>query len=272
MKLRIRLAQIATKSGVLALTLGLAACGPDALPPAAGMSSDVSAAGSAYPSVSAKLREAPPQPFADPSEKSQTAREVIEKPTLADVFAPSPIPEMSWGKTDAPLTIVQYASLTCKHCKNFHETVFPEFKKAYIDTGKVRYILREFPIGKTSGLATITLRCAPPEKYLDLYSKFMAQQSTWVSQEVRPDVVFAVAQQVGMKREQFDACRENQGMIENLKWVKDRGRKLGIVGTPNYFVGDQLIKKELTMADIQALVEQRLAVGTATAAATAPPQ
>ncbi len=79
-----------------------------------------------------------------------------------------------------------------------------------------------------------------------------------VSQEVRLDPIFAVAEQVGMKRAEFDACRENQGMIENLKWVKDRGRKLGIVGTPNYFVGDQLIKKELTMADIRAFVEPRI--------------
>ena len=77
-----------------------------------------------------------------------------------------------------------------------------------------------------------------------------------------------------MTRPQFDACRENQGMIENLKWVKDRGRKLGIVGTPNYFVGDQLIKKELTMADIQALVEPKLAASTpgGSVAATAPLQ
>ncbi len=258
---------------MLTMTLALAACGTDVLPPAAGLSKDVSAAGSAYPSITGSIREEPPLPFADPSEKVNTGRDVIEKPTLADIFAPSPMPDVSWGKADAPVTIVQYASLSCKHCKNFHETVFPEFKKAYIDTGKVRYVLREFPIGKTSGMATITLRCAAPEKYLDLYGKFMAQQSNWVSQEVRLDPIFAVAEQVGMKRSEFDACRENQGMIENLKWVKDRGRKLGIVGTPNYFVGDQLIKKELTMADIQALVEPMLsgsAAGPAVAATTPP--
>ena len=96
----------------------------------------------------------------------------------------------------------------------------------------------------------------------------MDQQTNWVSQEVRLDPIFAVAQQVGMKRAEFDACRENQGMIEKLKWVKDRGRKLGIVGTPNYFVGDQLIKKELTMADIRALVEPRTSRRSPTAAAT----
>ena len=75
-----------------------------------------------------------------------------------------------------------------------------------------------------------------------------------------------------MKRAEFDACRENQGMIENLKWVKDRGRKLGIVGTPNFFVGDKLIKKELTMADIRALVEPQLSGSVPTAEAAPLPR
>ena len=93
----------------------------------------------------------------------------------------------------------------------------------------------------------------------------MEQQPQWVSQEVRLDAIFAVARQVGMTRAQFDACLQNQGMIENLKWVKDRGRKLGIVGTPNFFIGDKLVKKELTIAEIADYVEQG---GTPTAAAS----
>jgi len=254
--------------GVLALTAFVAACGADGLPPTASLSKDGSAAGSAYPSVSSDTKEDMPSPFGDPHAKPTGGREVIEKPTLAEIFAPAPMPEMSWGRSDAPVTIVQYASLTCRHCQHFHEVTFPELKRTYIDTGKVRYVLREFPIGRQSGTATIALRCAAPEKYLELYGKFMEQQNNWVSQEVRLDPIFAVAQQVGMTRPEFDACRENQGMIENLKWVKDRGRKLGIVGTPNYFVNDQLIKKELSMADIQALVEPRVSgVQPATSAA-----
>lgn len=253
----------------LGLALSLAGCGADSLPAIGSVSRDSSATGSAYPSISTDTKDEMPAPFSEPPSSGVGGREVIEKPTFADIFAPSPLPEMSWGRPDAPVTIVQYASLTCQHCRNFHQTVYPKLKRDYIDTGKVRYILREFPIGKTSGLATIALRCAPPEKYLALYDKFMNQQASWVSLEVRPDAIFAVAQQVGMTRQQFDSCRENQGIIENLKWVKDRGRKLGIVGTPNFFVGDQLIKKELTLTEIQALVEPRLA-GPAPVANQAP--
>lgn len=257
------------RAASLALVLGLAGCGADGLPQTASVSKDAAQAGSAFPSTGAAPKDEMPGPYGEPQSASG-GRDVIQNPTIADIMAPSPLPEMAWGKPDAPVTIVQYASLTCPHCRNFHMTVYPDFKRTYIDTGKVRYILREFPIGKTSGLATIALRCAPPDKYLTLYDKFMTQQSQWVSMEVRPDAVFAIAQQVGMKRAEFDACLQNQGMIENLKWVKERGRKLGIIGTPNYFVGDKLVKAELTMADIRAAVEARVPGTAATIAAPQP--
>jgi protein-disulfide isomerase len=211
-----------------------------------------------------------PQPFSAPTDSAAGGRQVIEKPTMADVMMTGSLPEMSWGRADAPVTIIQYASLTCPHCRHFYKETFPQFKKAYIDTGKVRFIMREFPIGKTSGMATIALRCAKPDKYLDLYGKFMMQQASWVSQEVRLDPIFAVASQVGMKRAEFDACRQNQGMIEGLKWVKERGRKLGIIGTPNFFIQNKLIKKELSMEDIHAEVDPLLSGNTTAAAAATP--
>ena len=104
------------------------------------------------------------------------------------------------------------------------------------------------------GAATIALRCADPRKYLELYGKFLEQQPSWVSQEVRLDPIFKVASQVGMTRGQFDACRENQSMIDGLKWVKERGRQLGVVGTPNFFIEGTLVKKVLTMGSIMAKV------------------
>lgn len=251
----------------IAVAAAVGGCGAT-LPQTASITSDGNA-GAAYPSIASEQPEGVPKPFGAADEPARTGREVIANPTITDVMAPSPLPEMSWGNANAPVTIVEYASLTCPHCRNFHLTVYPDFKRRFIDTGKVRYILREFPIGKTSGNATIALRCAPPDKYLDLFGKFMEQQSSWVSQEVRLDAIYAVARQVGMTRPQFDACLQNQGMIENLKWVKDRGRKLGIVGTPNFFIGSKLIKKELTIAEIADYVQQaEQHGGTPTAAAS----
>jgi len=137
--------------------------------------------------------------------------------------------------------------------------VFPSFKKEYVDTGKVRFILREFPIGHQSGQATVALRCAAPDKYFTLYEKLMAQQASWVSQEVRLEPIYAVAKQVGMSRADFDACMANQSMIQGLKWVKDRGRTLGVIGTPNFFIDGKLVKKVLTLPELRQMLDDALA-------------
>jgi protein-disulfide isomerase len=199
-------------------------------------------------------------PFSDRSLSSIGRREVIEKPTIEEIMRPGDLPEMALGRRDAPVTIVQYASMTCPYCRKFHAEVFPVLKRDYIDKGRVRYVLRaEFPIGRQSGLATIALRCAPPDKYFILYGKFMAQQASWVSQEVRPDPIFKVAAQVGMTRAQFDSCRENRRMIQAIDGIKERGRTLGIIGTPNFFIDGKLVKKVIGMKEIREIVDPILA-------------
>lgn len=235
----------------------------------ASTSADSASGGSAFPDApdAARADATPFNPFDTVPDSSRGGREVIASPTTADIMTTGTLPEMALGRADAPVTIVMYASLTCPHCRTFHRDTFPELKRTYIDAGKVRFVMREFPIGKQSGNATIALRCAPPDKYFDLYRKFMEQQSSWVSQEVRLDPIFAVAKQVGMTRPQFDSCLKNQAMIDGLKWVKERGRTLGIIGTPNFFVQGKLVKKTLAMSDIREMVDPLLTAPMAASAA-----
>jgi protein-disulfide isomerase len=207
-------------------------------------------------------------PFGEGSAEPIGRREVIANPTVAEVMQPGPLPEMALGRESAPVTIVQYASMTCPYCRKFQAEVFPVLKREYIDTGKVRYILREFPIGFQSGAATIALRCAPADKYFALYDKLMAQQASWVSQEVRTDPIFKVAAQVGMTRAQFDACRQNQGMIAALDSIKERGRTLGVIGTPNFFINGKLIKTTLDLSELRAIIDPLLGGKAATASRT----
>lgn len=190
-------------------------------------------------------------------------RQIIEKPTLAQVLKSGPQPEYTLGKPNAPVTVVKYASLTCPICAKFQRVVFPEFKKTYIDTGKVRLIIRQFPIGRSAGNATIALECAPKSKYLSLYNKFLSQQSKWVSQNVRLDAIYNVAKQVGMSRAKFDSCLKDQKLIKDLDWVKDRGRTLGIIGTPNFFVQNKRYKRALNMDGLRAAIDPLLTSSTA---------
>ncbi|WP_041316324.1 DsbA family protein [Hyphomicrobium nitrativorans] len=252
---------VRARSALLAFaaTLALAACSGNtsSLPNLA--TSEGGSSSSAFPGAAeAKRADTPFNPFGDIPDGTSGGRQVIENPTNADIMATGTLPEMSLGSPDAPVTIIKYASLTCPHCRVFHRDVFPELKRTYIDTGKVRFILREFPIGLQSGTATVAWRCAPADKYFELYGKFLEQQTRWVSQEVRRDPIFEVAKQVGMTRQQFDACYENQAMIDGLKWVKDRGRQLGIIGTPNFFVAGKLVKETLTMSGIRERIDPLL--------------
>lgn len=200
-------------------------------------------------------------PFNDQPVTNLKAREVIANPTLEEVLKPaSDLPEMSMGRADAPVVIVKYASMTCPYCRRFQAESFPALKKEYIDTGKVRFILRaEFPIGKQSGLATIALRCAPPDKYFQLYDRLMSQQAAWVSQEVRPDPIFEVAKSSGLTRAKFEACRTDETLLKQLNAVKERGRTLGVIGTPNFFIQGKLVKSVITIKEIREMVDPLLA-------------
>ena len=182
----------------------------------------------------------------------------IENPTLADIMAPGPLPERVLGKADAPVTLIEYVSLTCPYCRAFHEKVLADIKRDYIDKGKVRLIVREFPIGKTAGAATIVNRCIREDKYFSLLHRYLVEQKAWVSQEVRRDAIFDVARKDGMTRAEFDACFGNQQVIAGLKWVKERGRRLGVVGTPTFFVQDVKLRTAPSAEDIRRALDAAL--------------
>ena len=177
-------------------------------------------------------------------------------PPQQELMAPGPLGDRVLGKATAPVTVIEYVSLTCPHCANFHKTLFPRMKKEFIDTGKVRYIVREFPIGHMSGAAAIVNRCAPEDKYFFLLNQFLTRQPEWVSQEVRPDALYSVAKSSGMTRETFDKCLSNQTIIDGLTEVKQRGRQFGVIGTPTFFINGRKAQGEVTFDEIKAMIEQ----------------
>jgi protein-disulfide isomerase len=156
----------------------------------------------------------------------------------------------------APVTVIEYVSLTCPHCASFHKSVFPRVKKDYIDTGKVRFIVREFPIGRSAGNAAIANYCAPEGKYFYVLGQLLSRQREWVSQEVRLDAIYAVAKSSGLTREAFDKCLSNQTIIDGLAEVKQRGRQFGVIGTPTFFINGRKAQGVVTFEEIKAMIEQ----------------
>ena len=150
--------------------------------------------------------------------------------------------------------------MTCPYCRKFQIETFPVLKKEYIDTGKVRFIMRASS-RSASSRASPRSRCAapPPDKYFALYDKLMAQQASWVSQEVRPDPIFKVAAQVGMTRAQFDTLPRESRHDRRAQLGQGPGRTLGVIGTPNFFVQGKLVKSVIGIKEIREMVDPILA-------------
>jgi protein-disulfide isomerase len=175
-------------------------------------------------------------------------------PSTAELMQPGPLEEMSLGKADAPVTIIEYASMTCGHCATFHNTTYPELKKRYIDTGKVRYILREFPLDPLAAGAFMLARCAGKDKYFPLVETLFHEQSKWAVQ--RPiEPLFAVVRQAGFTKETFDTCLRDQKMLDALEAIRSRGEKLGVNSTPTFFINGKLMRGALSIEDIAKEVD-----------------
>jgi len=169
---------------------------------------------------------------------------------MADLLVPSPLGDEIQGQADAPVTIVEYASMTCPHCSHFHETTYPEMKKKYVDTGKVRFIFREFPLDPLALAASMLARCAGKDRYFPLIDAFFAQQKDWVVQKpLQP--MFAIAKQAGFTQQTFDQCLANHQMEQGLVDERTRAQqKFNVNSTPTFFINGKTFRGTLTPEEL----------------------
>jgi protein-disulfide isomerase len=173
---------------------------------------------------------------------------------MAELLTPGPLGDEALGAADAPVTIVEYASMTCPHCSHFHETTFPEMKKKYIDTGKIRFIFREFPLDPLAAAASMLARCAGKDKYFPLIETFFAQQKEWVVQKpLQP--MFAIAKQAGFTQQTFDECLANQQMLNAIEESRTRAAtKFNVNSTPTFFINGKIFRGALTPEELDKQV------------------
>jgi protein-disulfide isomerase len=162
-------------------------------------------------------------------------------PSEADLLEPGPLPDMTLGDPKASVTVIEYASTTCPHCAHFYKSTYPEFKKLYIDTGKVYYIYREFVLNSVDAGAVMLLRCAPKDKYFALLDALFQRQDTWVVQQPLPPML-AIAKQAGFTEKQFNSCLDTEHndaakkLLQNIQDSNDRlSQKFGVDSTPTFF-------------------------------------
>jgi protein-disulfide isomerase len=165
--------------------------------------------------------------------------------------------DMTLGDPNAPVKMVEYASLTCPHCADFHTQVFPEFKKKYIDTGKVHFTFKEFLTAPAAVAAAGSLlaRCAGKEKYFDVISAVFRSQSEWGTSGPRESLL-RVAKSAGMTADQFDKCVGDREALQALnERVEKSAREANIQFTPTFVINGEKVKEgAMTMAELDAAV------------------
>ena len=172
-------------------------------------------------------------------------------PSPEDLAHAGPGGDIMIGSDKAPVTVIEYASMTCPHCAHFEETTLPELKKRYIDTGKVRYVMREFPLDALAAAGFMLARCAGPDKYELVVETLFAKQADWVTQQPIPPLM-AIAKQFGFTEESFNACLANQKVLDDIQAVRDHAvNKLGVNSTPTFFINGKRLVGDLSI-DVMA--------------------
>ena len=182
--------------------------------------------------------------------------------SAAELMKPDALPDMGLGDAKAPVTIVEYASMTCPHCANFDEITFPEIKKRYIDTGKVRYILREFPLDPLAAAAFMLARCAGEKdtgKYYAMVETLFRQQNQWAVAKPIPPLL-AISKQAGFTEQSFDACLANQKLLDGIESVRKRAMDaFKVQSTPTFFVNGTRYEGALTIEQMVKAIDPQLA-------------
>jgi protein-disulfide isomerase len=165
--------------------------------------------------------------------------------TAAEVAKPVSLPDMALGPKDAPVTITEYASMTCPHCAAFNEKVFPQIKSEYIDSNKIRYVFREFPLDIKAAAGSMLARCIARDdagKYFAVIDMLFRQQNDWVLKNTT-ETLTRIGKQAGLSQQAVEDCLKDQALLDKIvadqKYASD---VLKVDSTPTFFINGDKIK------------------------------
>jgi protein-disulfide isomerase len=181
--------------------------------------------------------------------------------SAADVAKPVSLPDMVLGSKDASVTITEYASMTCPHCAAFNAEVFPKIKAAYIDTGKVRYIFREFPLDIKAAAGSMLARCIAKDdagKYFTVIDLLFKSQGDWVMKNTT-ETLTRIGKQAGLSQQGVESCLKDQALLDKIsadqKYASD---VLKVNSTPTFFINGEVIKGEASFDEFEKKIKPML--------------
>ena len=176
---------------------------------------------------------------------------------MAELLKPPALGDMALGADEgAKVTVVEYASATCPHCAAFHKDVWPQFKKEYVDTKKVRFIFREFPTNDAALAAFMLARAAPKESYFPMIDVFFDTLETW-AQNPR-DGLLNIAKQAGFTEAKFEETLKNEQLAKGIMEISNAGQKFGVTGTPAFFINGEIFQGERSFEEFKKVIDPLL--------------
>ncbi len=179
---------------------------------------------------------------------------------MARITAPGSLPDKVFGPADAPVTIVEYASVTCHFCMRFHTETWPALKAKYVDTGKVRFIMREFPLDPLATAGFMLARCANDEKWYPVLDLLYKTKETWGHAQNPADALLQTVRQAGFTQESFETCLRNDKLFQDVRSVADRAaNEFGVNSTPTFFINGEKRTGALTLQEFDKILAPTLA-------------
>ncbi len=182
------------------------------------------------------------------------------KVPVGELMAPEALPDIVQGKADAPVTIVEYASMTCTHCAHFHKATYPSLIKNYVDTGKAKFILREFPLDPLATAGFMLARCEGADKRTAVTDLLFDTQANWAFVDKPLAALEGIIKQTGMGKESFEACLSDQKLLDQVNAVRERGAdKFGVNATPTFYVNGTKVTGEVTPESLAKILDPLVA-------------
>lgn len=168
--------------------------------------------------------------------------------------------EQSLGRSDAPVTMIEYSSLTCPHCADFHRDTLPKLKAQYVDSGQMRYIYRDFPTSPLALGAGAIAHCVAASRYFGFLDLLYADQKAWANSQNPLAELKVRAQLAGLSAEKVDACLKNEGLLKAIQQRQQAGTQTyQIDSTPAFIINGRVVSGARPLADFQKVIDAALA-------------
>ncbi len=181
--------------------------------------------------------------------------------SASDVAKPQSLPDMALGPATSPVTITEYASMTCGHCASFNETVFPKLKSEYIDSGKIRYVFREFPLDIKAAAGSMLARCIAKDdagKYFAVIDMLFKQQNDWVTKNTT-ETLTRIGKQAGLSQQAVEDCLKDQALLDKIAAdQKFASEVLKVNSTPTFFINGEMVKGSTSFEEFDKKIKALL--------------